>query len=274
MLDAKQPGPQEHEPADLDRRPRLHAQQHGAAEAALRRADDTNANTWHAALPQQAHSFVPVFATQDRQLGVYAALAVVLLELAYAVTLVAGLRSLASPDEPISGPLFTALELLILLLMPPMIALMVAVHAWAPVECKSWSGMALVFMALMAGLTSVVHWTILTLGQQPAFAELPWLPLLFAFRWPSLVYALDILAWDVFFALAVLCAAPVFRGNRLAVAIRWLLILSGVLALAGLSGVMLGDMQWRNIGIVGYVGVFPVVALLLALLFRRSQPQA
>jgi len=35
-----------------------------------------------------------------------------------------------------------------------------------------------------------------------------------------------------------------------------MMIASGVLALAGLSGVVVGDMQLRNIGIVGYVGVF------------------
>ena len=49
-------------------------------------------------------------------------------------------------------------------------------------------------------------------------------------------------------------AAPVFGGSRLAVSIRVLMIVSGVLALVGLSGVVAGDMQLRNIGIVGYVG--------------------
>jgi hypothetical protein len=31
-------------------------------------------------------------------------------------------------------------------------------------------------------------------------------------------------------------------------------------------------MQLRNIGIVGYAGVFPVAALLLAILFQRTPP--
>jgi repressor of nif and glnA expression len=43
--------------------------------------------------------------------------------------------------------------------------------------------------------------------------------------------------------------------------------LSGVLALGGISGAVLGDMQLRMIGVVGYAGLFPVVALLLAILF-------
>ena len=96
------------------------------------------------------------------------------------------------------------------------------------------------------------------------------LPLLLSFTWPSVVYALNILAWDVFFALSMLFAAPVFWGSRLAAWIRVLMIASGVLALAGLSGVVVGDMQLRNIGIVGYLGVFLIVATLLGVLFYRT----
>lgn len=68
---------------------------------------------------------------------------------------------------------------------------------------------------------------------------------------------MDILAWDVFFALAVLSVAPVFGRGRLAKWIRALMITGGGLALAGLSGVITGDMQLRNIGIIGYAAVSP-----------------
>ena len=147
---------------------------------------------------------------------------------------------------------------------------MVAVHAWAPAEARVFSLTALVFMSLLAGLTCSLHFVILTVGRQPAFAQLAWTPLLLSFEWPSVTYALDILAWDVFFALSVLFAAPVFRGSRLATSIRVLLVASGTLALGGLSGVVVGDMRLRMIGVVGYVGVFPVAALLLAILFYRA----
>lgn len=191
----------------------------------------------------------------------------------YAATLGAGLLSLQSPQQPIGDPLFSILEILIILLMPLMVALMVAVHAWAPAEAKVFSLLALVFVSLLAGLTCSVHFVILTVGRQAALSGLASMPLFLSFKWPSVAYALDILAWDVFFALSVLFAAPVFSGNRLARSIRVLLVASGALALAGLSGVIVGDMQLRNIGIVGYAGVFPVVALLLAILFHRATPR-
>jgi hypothetical protein len=212
------------------------------------------------------------FSATARRLGILSAAVTFILIVAYAATLVVGLMSLESPQEPIGDPMFTILEVLIIIMMPAIITLMVAVHAWAPMRVKTLSLTSVVFMGLLAGLTCSVHFVILTLSRQPEFTEQSWLPLVLSFNWPSVVYALDILAWDIFFALSMLFAAPVFRGSRLAAWIRALMTLSGVLALAGLSGVMVGDMQLRNIGIVGYVGVFLVVAALLAVLFYRAPP--
>jgi hypothetical protein len=50
------------------------------------------------------------------------------------------------------------------------------------------------------------------------------------------------------------------------------MIAGEVLVLAGLSGVVAGDMPLRSIGIVGYVGMFLLVASLLTVLFYRATP--
>ncbi|MBU1701367.1 MAG: hypothetical protein KJ970_00410 [Candidatus Eisenbacteria bacterium] len=212
------------------------------------------------------------FTATARRLGIYSAVATAVLLVAYASTLVLGLAMLESPDQPIRDPMFSILEILIIAMMPAMVALMVAVHAWAPRPSKSLSLISVVFMGLLAGLTCSLHFVILTLSRQPIFAAQPWLPLFMSFNWPSVVYALDILGWDVFFAFSMLFAAPVFNGTRLATWVRVTMFASGALALAGLIGVVLGNMQVRNIGIVGYVGVFLVVCVLLATLFCRTLP--
>ena len=212
------------------------------------------------------------FTASARRLGIASAVGTALLTAAYAGTLVAGLSSLESPQQPIGDPWFSMLEVLILLLMPVIVALMVAVHAWAPAEAKVFSLTALVFAALLAGLTCSVHFVILTVGRPVVSADPAVMRVLLSFEWPSVAYALDILAWDVFFALSALCAAPAFAGSHLARWIRALLVASGALALAGLSGVVAGDMRLRMIGVVGYVGVFPVAAVLMALLFHRAAP--
>ena len=213
------------------------------------------------------------FTATARSLGIFSGAATVILLVAYAATLTVGLASLESPQEPIGQPMITMLEILIISMMPAMVALMVAVHAWAPMHAKTLTLTSLVFMGLLAGVTCSLHFMILTLSHQPEFSGQPWQPLVFSFNWPSVAYALDIVGWDVFFAFSMLFAAPVFSGSRLATWIRWLMIASGVLSLAGLSGVVVGNMQVRNIGIVGYVGVFLVVAVLLTVFFYRANPK-
>jgi hypothetical protein len=47
--------------------------------------------------------------------------------------------------------------------------------------------------------------------------------------------------------------------------------LSSVLAMAGLSAVVVDDMRLRMIGVVGYAAILPVVALLLGVLFVRTE---
>jgi hypothetical protein len=190
----------------------------------------------------------------------------------YATALVAGLLSLPTPQDPIGDPYFSVLEILILLLAPLMVVLAAAMHAWASDASKVYGLLSLVFMSSLAVITCSVHFVILTVSRDPAVAALPSAPLFLDFRWPSVVYALDILAWDIFFGLSVLFAAPIFGGSRLANWIRGLLSVSGILAIAGLSGVVSGNMQLRNIGIIGYVGVFPLAAALLAVLFIRTSP--
>jgi hypothetical protein len=48
------------------------------------------------------------------------------------------------------------------------------------------------------------------------------------------------------------------------------MLLAGTLCLVGLAGVVLGNMQVRNIGILGYGGVFPVISLLVARVLTRT----
>lgn len=211
------------------------------------------------------------FKTQHRTMGRYAAWAVFVIEIVYALTLLLGLLSLKSPQDPIGNPYFSIMELLIVLIAPLMVISMVAIHLYASPEDKAYSLTALAFMILLAGLTSSIHFVILTVSRQIEAAGLPWLPLFISFQWPSVAYTLDILAWDFFFALSMLFAAPVFKGGRLETTIRFLMIGSGVLSLAGLIGVPLANMMVRNIGIVGYVAVAAVAFLLIGILFGRTE---
>jgi hypothetical protein len=218
------------------------------------------------------------FTAQHRALGRVASWTVFFLVVIYAVVLILGFLSLKSPQDQIGDPYFTLMELLIILMMPFMVMSMIAVHAYATPGAKVYSFTALAFMIVMAVITSGLHFVILTVSRQIEAAGLTSAPLFFSFKWPSVAYALDILAWDWFFALSILFAVPVFKGSGIEKTLRYFMIATGVLSLIGLFGVPLAIMNvenWfvvRNIGIVGYsfgsLGVF----LLMSIVFGRAQP--
>ena len=158
-----------------------------------------------------------------------------------------------------------------------MVISMIAVHAYATQNVKAYSFTALVFMIVMAVITSSIHFIVLTVSRQIEATGFTWAPLFFSFSWPSVAYTADILAWDWFFALSILFAVPVFKGNGLKRVLRYLMIVSGVLSLVGLFGVPLAIMNveyWltvRNIGIIGYALISPIVFLLLGIVFARTK---
>jgi hypothetical protein len=193
------------------------------------------------------------------------------LGLAYLPTTVAGLvdRGL---DAPIRDPYLAVMELLIIPLALGLVVAFAAVHAYAEPPARALSLSALVLVAITAGMTIGVHAVALTVGRQPEVAALPGFALLFSWTWPSAIYALDIAAWDLCLGIALLLAAPIFPPGPRSGPVRRGLVASGALCLAGLLGVILNNMSVRNIGILGYAVVLPVVMLLMGRLFATAQP--
>jgi hypothetical protein len=89
-------------------------------------------------------------------------------------------------------------------------------------------------------------------------------------EWPSTLYAVELLAWDVFLGLALLFAAPVFSGSGPHVRVRWALVITGVLCLLGGIGPIIGNMAVQRIGILGYGIALPITCIFLALVFRHG----
>ena len=205
--------------------------------------------------------------TSALSLGLAASALVVALECAYAIALGLGLASLDSSSDPIGEPFFTIMELLIIAMMPAFVLLTVSVLESCQPQRKQHAVAALIFVTILATITTSVHTSILLLSREPAFVDMTHV---FAFEWPSVVYVLDVLAWDFFFGFFAIFLGLAFEPKGLEGWIRILLLLSGILAFAGLFGAATANMDIRNIGIVGYVGVFTgSAALIAALMWRR-----
>jgi hypothetical protein len=193
------------------------------------------------------------------RLGCWSSVALVGIGVAYVLALAAGFAR-HGWDEPITDPVLAVMEVLTLLSAPAVVVLMVAVHAQATPERKVYGLIAVSFATLFAGTTSAVHFVELTAARQLRGG---------GFVWPSRTYAAELLAWDVFLGLALVFAAPVFRGGGLERAVRRSLLVCGALCLAGTIGPVLGNMRLQLVGVLGYAGLLPVVSILLARLFAQ-----
>ncbi|WP_026898323.1 hypothetical protein [Daejeonella oryzae] len=178
----------------------------------------------------------------------------------YAITTTIGLLSLQSPDDSIGNPYFTIMEILSIVISLLMAISLITVHLCAPLIDKFFTLTALIFMCFTTVITSSVHFLILSVSHTMEAELLQNSSFFFSFKWPSVVYALDILAWDLFFGLSMLFLAPVFKIDK---NLKALLIISGILSLIGLIGIPLQNMQIRNIGIIGYAVIGPVAFLLI-----------
>ncbi|WP_162820029.1 hypothetical protein [Kordia sp. SMS9] len=188
----------------------------------------------------------------------------------YLIVTILGLFSLKSKEEPIGDPYFTLMELLTILIAPFLVLNMIAIHYHASKKHKINTLFALCSMSIMAAITTSVHFTIIMLSHQLETPIMNDLTLFFSFKWPSVVYILDIVAWDWFFPIAFLAAAPIFNNGSKEKTIRMLMIISGILSLIGIIGMPLGNMDIRNIGIIGYAVIAPFVFLLIGMNFNRK----
>ena len=188
---------------------------------------------------------------------------VVLVGLAYVAVLAVGFSRFGL-REPITGPILAVMEVLTLLSAAPVVTLMAALHARATDDRKAFGLAALAFATLFAGSTSAVHFVELTAARQLGAGGI---------AWPSRIYALELLAWDVFLGLALLLAAATMRATARERAARRGLTACGVLCLAGTIGPAVGDMRLQLIGVFGYAVVLPIGAALLARVFA-SEPAA
>jgi len=208
-----------------------------------------------------------------RTIGIWSALGTFVMYLLYIPVLVVGFAVAGNVEDPLEDPYLAILEVLILLMAPLLVLMMVAVYAYASAPMKAFSLAALIHMIFAAATTTAVHFVLLTVDRQIDEGDIPGRAFLFSWEWPSVAYALDILAWDWFLGISMLLAVPVFTGGgRLLTSLRATLIFGGGLSLAGVVGPALGNIDLRWIGQVGYEAVFPAACLLIALVFRRTVP--
>ena len=209
-----------------------------------------------------------------RLLGFWSARTLFFIEVVYVAVFAAGFASIGNFSDPLPDPYLAIGEVLILMMAPIMVCLMLAVHQCAPKQAKPFTQVALGWMLAAAAFTTVVHFVLLTVARHIDPATFPGYARVFGWQWPSTFYAIDIVAWDVFFGLALLFAVPAFAHRGDALLVRRGFILSGSLCLIGLVGPFANVLALRTIGIVGYTVIFGLTCLPLSRTFNARTGRA
>jgi len=218
------------------------------------------------------HSSIPsdmTFTAQARTLGIVAAWMTFAVSEVYAV--VAGLAYVSQGAAVESGPFLSIMALLVVVMGPFLVLSMVAVHTYATPSKKPYSLAALAFMIACVAITSCINFSLLVVSSQPNLFSESWRSLFLPCKWPAPAFVLDNFVWDWFFGISMLLAAPIFSGNTLKTALRFVMIVSGALCLAGLVWLAVSPAQAIIVGILGWGAAGPIVFLLLANMFGRVQ---
>jgi hypothetical protein len=207
------------------------------------------------------------FAARARTLGIAAAWVTFIVSEIYAV--VSGLAYASQGAAVESGPFLSIMALLVVVMGPFLVLSMGAIHAYASPRRKLHSLAALAFMISCVTVTSCINFSLLLVSSQPNLFSESWRALFLPCKWPTPAFILDNFVWDWFFGISMLLAAPVFAGDALKGALRFLMFLSGVLCLTGLVWLAVSPARAIIIGILGWGAGGPIIFLLLAKVFGR-----
>jgi hypothetical protein len=204
-------------------------------------------------------------------LGITSAIAVLVIGMLYVGTILLWIVVEASPREPIGDPFLAVMEVLTIASALALLGLALAIASYADHDRRVHAVTSLVFAALAAGLTTAVHFVQLTAVRQLWRADA-----ITDYRliWPSALFAVEYLVWDLLIGLMMICGSFVFRAPGNARQAQVAMVVGGLLCVAGLAGPLSGQMILQNIGVVGYAVVLPIAAVFIARTFggRAASP--
>jgi hypothetical protein len=203
------------------------------------------------------------------ELGYWLSLLVLLLGLAYLGLVIA---ALASGSFPPVGLCQTLMNVVILLTIPCLVLLWVIVHQVTPAEKQAFSLGSLVLMTIFATFASINRYNALTVVlQATAMGKSEGLEWFLPYGWPSIMAAMEVLAWGFYYGLACLCLAPVFGKNRLEKTIFWTLIASGGLSFFAVLGQVLNSVPLSALGILAWGPGAILLMVLWAQWFKKQE---
>jgi hypothetical protein len=130
--------------------------------------------------------------------------------------------------------------------------------------------LGLVFMVMLAAVSGINWYVQLTLVPQIAQSgDVAALALLDIHNTGSIMYAMEHLAWSLFYGLATIFMAIAMGGGKVEAWIRWLLIAGGVMSILYLPGILTANQVLIDLGYYAAGVLLPISTVLLAIKYRN-----
>lgn len=147
-----------------------------------------------------------------------------------------------------------------------------SIYEYAPHEKKILIRIALSFGVIFAALTGIHYFVqITTVRWQISQGQLAGIEQFLQAKPDSVIAAVNMLGWTLFFGLSSLFVAPVFAGSKLACAIRRLFLANGIFCLLGGVAYVFKIVLLVFVTInLGMGGAITTLTILLCFFFRRE----
>jgi hypothetical protein len=211
---------------------------------------------------------------QVYRIGFWSGLVLVVLGLAYLGIIL--VMMISGSGFPPIDPFLTAVNILVLITAVWMVFFWVVLSQAITGKRILFVRISLAFMVIFATLTSINRYVALTVvNQSLAAGNTDGLQWFLPYTWPSIMLAIEYLAWGFFLGLACLSLAFVFTQGRLEHAIFWTLIITGLLSLIALVGQVSGSNSssfspFTMAGVLGWGQGLTLAAGLITIWCRKN----
>jgi hypothetical protein len=206
--------------------------------------------------------------TSHHKLGYWVSLIELVLAIAYLAAVAA---MFIAGTIPPAEPYISIVSVVSLASAPLFIFLWAIMHNITSPEKKVFAQTSLALIVIFATLTSINRYVALTVVHQSlAMGVTDGLNWFMPYGWPSIMAAIEVLAWGGFLGLALLFLAPVFHNSKLELAIFWTLIVSGLFSLVAVFGQIINSVVLNMVGIIAWGPGLIVLFVLLAFWFKNS----
>lgn len=207
--------------------------------------------------------------TSLHKLGYWVSLIEIVLALAYLAAVAAMFITGALPP---AEPYVSIVSVVSLASAPLFVFLWVILHNVAATpDQKVFTQTSLALIVIFATLTGINRYVALTVVRQSMDMGITdGLNWFMPYGWPSIMAAMEVLAWGFFLGLAFLFLAPVFRRGKLELSIFWTLLISGLFSLIAVLGQVMNSAVLNMLGIIAWGPGLIVLFCLLAFWFRNS----